>query len=68
VTDVDGCARSCLFLLQHPNRAKQMGERAKEHVRKNFLSTRHLMDYLKMFNDLAGRSEESAAATTQSGD
>lgn len=68
VTDVESCARSSLFLLQHPNRAKEMGERAKEHVRQNFLSTRHLMDYLKMFNGLAGRLEESVSASTQSGD
>jgi trehalose synthase len=64
VTDVEGCARSCLFLLQHPNRAREMGERAREHVRKNFLSTRHLFDYVKMFNDLAGQAKESAAGTT----
>src|SRR5215210_1759 len=68
VTDVEGCARASLFLLQHPNRAREMGERAREHVRKNFLSTRHLMDYLKMFGELAGQSQENASATTQSGD
>jgi trehalose synthase len=64
VTDVEGCARAGLFLLQHPNRAKQMGERAREHVRQQFLSTRHLMDYLNMFNELAGQTKESAATTT----
>ena len=68
VTDVEGCARASLFLLQHPNRAREMGERAREHVRKNFLSTRHLMDYLKMFGELAGQPQENASATTQSGD
>jgi trehalose synthase len=64
VTDVESCARGCLFLLQHPNRAREMGERAREHVRKNFLSTRHLHDYVKMFNDLAGQTKESAATTS----
>jgi trehalose synthase len=64
VTDVEGCARACLFLLQHPDRAREMGERAREHVRKNFLSTRHLFDYVKMFNDLAGQAKENAACTT----
>jgi trehalose synthase len=58
VTDVEGCARACIFLLQHPDRAKQMGERGREHVRKNFLSTRHLLDYLKMFNELTTQREE----------
>ncbi|HXG92971.1 MAG TPA: glycosyltransferase [Blastocatellia bacterium] len=64
VNDIEGCARSCLFLLQHPNRTREMGDKAREHVRKNFLSTRHLMDYVKMFNELAGYSKESAATTT----
>lgn len=58
VTDPEGCARSCLFLLQHPNRAKQMGDRAREHVRQHFLSTRHLIDYLDMFSNLAGQTEQ----------
>ncbi len=62
VTDSEGCARSSLFLLQHPERAKEMGERAREHVRKHFLSTRHLMDYLNMFNELAGQQRESTAS------
>jgi trehalose synthase len=61
VTDVEGCARACLFLLQHPNRAHVMGERAREHVRQNFLSTRHLFDYVKMFNELAGNKAETAS-------
>jgi trehalose synthase len=60
VTDIEGCARGCLFFLQHPNRAHAMGERAREHVRKNFLSTRHLLDYLNMFNELAGHKSETA--------
>jgi trehalose synthase len=62
VTDVEGCARSSLFFLQHPNRAREMGERAREHVRNHFLSTRHLLDYLKMFGELAGQKEDSIAS------
>jgi hypothetical protein len=31
-----------------------MGQAAHEHVRENFLSSRHLADYLKLFNTLAG--------------
>lgn len=61
VTDVEGCARGCLFLLQHPNRARAMGETAHEHVRRNFLSTRHLFDYVRMFNELARSKAETAA-------
>src|SRR5215216_404905 len=61
VTDVEGCARGCLFFLQHPNRASAMGERAREHVRNHFLSTRHLLDYVNMCNELAGHKAETAS-------
>ncbi|MGA9771433.1 MAG: glycosyltransferase [Blastocatellia bacterium] len=64
VTDTDGCARACLLLLQQPNRSREMGERAREHVKKNFLSTRHLFDYVKMFNELAGHTRENAATSS----
>ncbi len=64
VTDEDTCARACLMLLQQPSRSREMGERAREHVRKNFLSTRHLFDYVKMFNEMAGETKESAAISS----
>jgi hypothetical protein len=35
-------------LLKDPTLADEMGARAREHVRQNFLSTRHLQDYLKL--------------------
>jgi hypothetical protein len=31
-----------------------MGMAAREHVRENFLTTRHLRDYLRLFAELAG--------------
>jgi hypothetical protein len=31
-----------------------MGESGQEHVRRNFLSTRELEDYLRLFTELAG--------------
>jgi len=57
VTDVNGCANACLFLLENPNVAREMGIKAKEHVRRHFLSTRNLLDYLHMFTALAERSQ-----------
>ena len=39
-------------LLQHPDESRIMGEGAREHVRKNFLITRHLRDYLDLFNKM----------------
>jgi trehalose synthase len=41
-----------IALLKNPEKAKKMGERGRKHVRKNFLITRHLKDYLKLFNNL----------------
>ncbi|UCG83429.1 MAG: glycosyltransferase [Dehalococcoidia bacterium] len=39
-------------LLQHPDMAERMGRRAKETVRENFLTTRLLLDYLTLLNDV----------------
>lgn len=60
VDTVEGCADSCLFLLQNKDREQEMGVRAKEHVRQNFLSTRHLSDYLRLFRDLAEQKAKAA--------
>ena len=54
VDSVEECAEKALYLLQHPEESERMGKRAREHVRKNFLTTRHLRDYLRLFGDLAG--------------
>ncbi len=53
VDSVEACAEKTLILLQHPDRAEEMGEAAREHVRRNFLTTRHLADYLQLFQDMA---------------
>jgi trehalose synthase len=52
VDSVEVCAEKTLFLLEHPEEAERMGKTAKEHVRKNFLTTRHLTDYLELFHDM----------------
>ena len=52
VDDVKACAEKTLYLLQHPAEARQMGEAAREHVRRHFLSTRDLSDYLRLLNTL----------------
>jgi trehalose synthase len=53
VDSAEGCGEKALYLLQHPDEAARMGEAAREHVRRNFLTTRHLADYLQLFADLA---------------
>ncbi len=46
---IGGAALKVRELLNNPDYAKRLGHNAREHVRRNFLSTRHLRDYLTMF-------------------
>ena len=52
VQDVESCADRILYLLRNPTECIRMGKAAREHVRRNFLSTRHLADYLRLFDRL----------------
>jgi trehalose synthase len=52
VNSVEACADRMLYLLENPGESENMGEAAREHVRRHFLSTRHLVDYLQLFNQL----------------
>lgn len=44
----DGAAFRLRFLLSHPRAAKRMGAAGREHVRRHFLITRHMRNYLLM--------------------
>ncbi len=55
VSSVEECADRVLYLLQHPEDARRMGDAARERVRQHFLCTRHLLDYLKLFNEVSGQ-------------
>jgi trehalose synthase len=46
---VDGTAYYLKQLLQEPEYAERLGKNGKEHVRTNFLITRHIRDYLLLF-------------------
>jgi trehalose synthase len=59
VQSVEQCAEKVLFLLRNRDEAKVMGASAKEHVRKNFLTPRHLRDYLELFKKLSIHEAES---------
>jgi trehalose synthase len=52
VDTVDEAAEKTLHLLEHTNKAEEMGKNGKEHVKTDFLVTRHLKDYLKLFLQL----------------
>lgn len=53
VDSVDECAQRIVELLGNPVRADEMGANGREHVRANYLSTRELEDYLRLFGELA---------------
>ncbi len=46
-------AERIIEILKNPSLAKEMGDKGKERVRKHFLITRLLSDYLDLFNDIA---------------
>jgi trehalose synthase len=52
VDSVESCAARCLELVRDPARSRTMGEAGREHVRRNFLTTRLLRDDLQLFNRL----------------
>ena len=56
------CADRVLYLLQHPQAAERMGREGREHVRRNFLLTRYLRDYLRLFNQLLPRRRRNRLA------
>jgi len=46
---VEGAALRVRELLNSPSYAERLGRNGKEHIRRNFLSTRHLRDYMLLF-------------------
>ena len=52
VDSIDECAKRTIELLADPAKADAMGEAGREHVRRNFLSTRELEDWLTLFGSL----------------
>ncbi|UCG35438.1 MAG: glycosyltransferase [Candidatus Omnitrophota bacterium] len=52
--DYKACADRVVKFLGDPEFAKQIGNNAKEYVRKNFLTTRLLSDYLDLLSDVMG--------------
>jgi trehalose synthase len=50
--DLEGCAEKIIALLKDPKLAQEMGKKGHEFVKKNFLITRHLDDYLTLMIDV----------------
>ena len=53
VDDVEQAAARCTELLGNPGKADAMGQTGRVTVRSNFLSTRELVDWLRLFADLS---------------
>jgi trehalose synthase len=70
VEDINQAAEKTLYLLTHPEEAELMGQKGREHVRKNFLTVGDLRDYLKLFigmeEDNLQHSEKEEAAPSHS--
>lgn len=49
---VEGAAFAIKQLLNSPSYAKKLGENGREHIRNNFLVTRHIKDYMLLFLSL----------------
>ena len=55
VNSTEECTEKVLFLLRNEEEAARMGATGVEYVRDNFLMTRYLRDYLRIFCQLSGR-------------
>lgn len=54
VSTVSEAAERIMYLIKNPQIRRAMGNKAKEHVRRNFLVTRHLKDYLNLLRVIGG--------------
>jgi trehalose synthase len=62
VRSIEECTARTLEILRQPTQARQLAARGREEVRHNFLSTANLRNYLRLFNELAGRQVAGTAA------
>ncbi|MDQ3856052.1 MAG: glycosyltransferase [Chloroflexota bacterium] len=54
IDSTEEAAEKATYLLLHPEEREEMGRSATEHIRSNFLITRTLLQYLRMFEKLSG--------------
>ena len=62
VSSPEECAQWTLRLLQEPEKADRLGMQGRELVRKRFLITRYLRDYLKLYRSLDRRKSRLHSA------
>lgn len=67
VHSVEGAAFRLRYLLSHPRAAERMGAQAREHVRRHFLITRHVRDYLLLMLQVVNGCPRSPILLPRSG-
>jgi trehalose synthase len=60
-TDLDAFGKLVLKLLDDPERAREIGARAREYVRQHFLANRHAAQYVELFASIIEAREQQAA-------
>ena len=50
VKNIEEAAEKAIYLIKHPETVKDMGKKAKERVKENFIITKHLERYLDLLN------------------
>lgn len=58
VHSVEGCAYRIRQLLQNPELGRRLGEAGKEHIRRNFLITGHIRNYLALWVAMEAKDEK----------
>ena len=52
VNSVEEAVQKTKYLLKNPQKAEEMGKNGKEHVRQNFIITKHLLNHLNLYLNL----------------
>jgi len=50
--DYEATAKKVMDLLSDPTLREKMGEKGREHVKKNFLITRHIEDWIDLWTEI----------------
>ncbi len=52
VKTIKEAAEKTIYLIKHPEERKRLGENGYQHVKENFIVTKHLENYLRILNEL----------------
>lgn len=58
--DINTCAKRVVKLLQNEKLREEMGKNGKEHVRQNFLITRHLNDWINILKEVIEKNPRTS--------